>query len=78
MQTFKQGTIIDVDDNDSRIDQISREQASSDNISDLSDEDRMVFREDAGFKQRFKDEVQKLEDDAKGIYFIGTDMTVAQ
>lgn len=38
----------------------------------------MIFREDAGFKQRFNEEVQMLENEAKGTYFVGSDMTQKQ
>ena len=57
---------------------MSRDQASSDDMSDLSEKEKMLFREDAGFKQRFKDEVQRLEDESRGTYFIGSDMNEAQ
>ena len=78
MKTFRQGTIIDIDDNDSKIDQISRDQASDGDISDLNESEKMVFREDDTFKERFLNKVELLQNETKGEYMIASDMTEAQ
>jgi hypothetical protein len=48
------------------IDQISRDQASVDDISDLSENEKNVFREDASFKARFTETVDRYESEAQG------------
>ena len=53
--------MIDIDEHWSEIDRISREQVSSVLMTDMSDQSKMIFREDYSFKARFKSEVNKLE-----------------
>jgi hypothetical protein len=78
MKTFRLGTVIDIDCKDEEIDQISRDQASDDDISNLSESEKNVFREDASFKARFTETVDRYESEAQGQYYVGTDLTPAQ
>jgi len=55
-----------LDCEDKEIDQISRDQASDDDISDLSESEKNVFREDASFKARFIETVDRYESEAQG------------
>ena len=66
MKSFRCGTIIDMDCEEEEIDQISRDQASDDDISDLSESEKNVFREDASFKARFTETVDRYESEAQG------------
>ena len=66
MKTFRCGTIIDMECKEDEIDKISMEQASDDDISNLSESEKMVFREDASFKARFTETVDRYENEAQG------------
>jgi hypothetical protein len=51
MKNFRHGTVIDIEDPESKLDQISKDQEDSIAVcSDLDEDEKKVFRDDETFK----------------------------
>ena len=79
MRSFKFGMTIDIDDNESKIDQLEEQAAPHElSSSDLSEQGKTILRGNLDLEKQISEKILEIEESFRGKYELESDLTEEQ